>query len=283
MFGDLSMDLCNYPVPIPARNTEASIKDLLNMNESAKAIKGKPRNEARPKLDWDPKGYAGLYEKGSAASNFFAERIRIILDLIHEDKKGKVLDAGCGPGMMIRHLIDGNRKIVGLDLSPAMIRQCLQTPDLSAGVEFLCGSVESLPFMDGIFDVVLAMGVLEYVTEAAEAARELARVTEKDGIVIMTMLNKISLYRLWQKAYERLFHSEGTPLSLYSARSFCRLVESTDLDVLKVVYYDFNLFPPPFDRKMPGRAVKINSRLEPLLRNCQKWFGSGFIVKARKK
>jgi len=264
------------------RNPEASIKDLLNMNESAKAIKGKPRNEARPKLDWDPKGYAGLYEKGSAASNFFAERIRIILDLIHEDKKGKVLDAGCGPGMMIRHLIDGDRKIVGLDLSPAMIRQCLQTPYLSAGVEFSCGSIESLPFMDGMFDVVLAMGVVEY-TEAAEAVRELARVTEKDGIVIMTMLNKTSLYRLWQKAYERLFHSEETPISLYSARSFCRLVESTDLDVLKVVYYDFNLFPPPFDKMMPRRAAKINSKLEPLLRHCQEWFGSGFIVKARKK
>jgi ubiquinone/menaquinone biosynthesis C-methylase UbiE len=251
-------------------------------------MKGESQNKAKPPLDWNSRGYARLYDRDSAVAHFFAARIKIILDLIHGDKKDKILDVGCGPGMMIRHLIDGDSKIIGLDLSPAMIRECLQAPDLSARAGFLCGSAECLPFADGIFDIVLAMGVLEYVTDASEAVRELARVTKKEGIVILTMLNKISPYRLWERwvyyRYPRLFHGgDGGDLSLYSAGSFCRLVESRGLEVLKIVHYDFNLFPPPFDRKMPRRAVRINSKLESILRNYREWLSSGFIVKAKTK
>ena len=64
---------------------------------------------------------------------------------------------------------------------------------------FTCGSVERIPFMDCTFAVVLAMGLLEYIKDVSGAVRELARVMKKDGIVIMTMMNKISPYRLWKR------------------------------------------------------------------------------------
>jgi ubiquinone/menaquinone biosynthesis C-methylase UbiE len=235
----------------------------------------------------DPKAYARLYEGDTVDAHYFNSRLRIVLDMIQGLNQGKVLDVGCGPGVMARHLIDRKWKIVGLDLSPAMIRECVESIGLTAA-NFTCGSVECIPFMDGTFDVVLAMGVLEYIKEVGGAVRELARVSKKDGIVIMTMMNKISPYRIWERTVLfrwAQFRSKRmqTTSWIYSERAFRRVAEVSGLEVLDIVYYDFNLIIPPLDKKMPCKAAKINTILEPFCRNHLKWLGSGFIVKTRKK
>lgn len=245
---------------------------------------GKSKQKQTPLLDWDPVGYAKLYEPGSSSARFFSERIGIILDLIRGHEKKTILDVGSGSGAMIRRLIDGDSRIMGLDSSQAMVRSCLKSPDLAAGAGFLCGRIESIPFMDETFDIVLAMGVLEYVAETGGAVAELARVAKRKGIVIMTMLNGSSFYRLWERQIYSRLHANGVSrLSIYSPTAFRRLVESADLEIMEIVYYDFNVFPPPFDRKMPRKAGRVNNLIGPLFKNCGEWLSSGFIVKARRK
>lgn len=239
----------------------------------------------------DPKAYANSYEGDSSDARFFRKRLGIVLESISGLKAGKALDAGCGPGIMARQLIKRNWNVVGLDLSPAMIKECVESIGLSTNSDFICGPVKNLPFADELFDLLLAMGVLEYTTEeggAGEALRELARVTKKGGVVIASMHNKVSPYRLWERMiynnWIRMLHGKGmqTRTRIYSERSFHRLIKSSGLEVEDSVYYDFNVIVPPLDGYMPRKAAIINERLEPFIGKHLKWFGSGFIVKARK-
>ena len=58
----------------------------------------------------------------------------------------------------------------------------------------LVGGIEEMPLCDNSFDIVLAMGVLEY-TEVPAALQEIHRVLRPDGRVLATMLNPASPYR----------------------------------------------------------------------------------------
>lgn len=66
-----------------------------------------------------------------------------------------VLDAGCGTGRMIGHLlsIDAELDVAGSDLSPSMLAEARAT---HPGLELVVGDNAELPFDDGRFDGVLA-------------------------------------------------------------------------------------------------------------------------------
>ena len=73
---------------------------------------------------------------------------------------GKVLDAGCGLGEAVAHLARSGVEAYGIDLPKlAPLWQAAERdPEC-----FVTGDVASLPFRDGVFDVVTAFGVIEHV------------------------------------------------------------------------------------------------------------------------
>lgn len=92
-----------------------------------------------------------------------------------------VLDAGCGEGETLVRL-DGllpERK-AGVDIDAAAVQY---TRELVPDAEISQHSVDSLPFADGSFDLVLCLEVLEHIPEPAGALRELARVAGGELVV----------------------------------------------------------------------------------------------------
>jgi ubiquinone/menaquinone biosynthesis C-methylase UbiE len=66
------------------------------------------------------------------------------------------IDVACGPGTFTRPLASRVRRVVGVDLTPAMIEKA-SAEAARAGItniEFLCGDVYALPFADGVAGVV---------------------------------------------------------------------------------------------------------------------------------
>lgn len=242
------------------------------------------------------KEYAEAYEQTSAAGYLFNTRLERVSELLADCTGGKLLDVGCGPGMMIGYLHSrhpGRFEFFGVDRSEPMIREGRRRLAGSGPVRLLVGRIEQLPFPDAFFDVVLAMGVVEYV-DANLAIREVARVVRPGGIVITTMLNKLSPYRLWEHAIYQTVRdlqarrrgcravAEPRLRRLYTERAYRRLLAANQLRPVDVVYYDFNLFLRPLDVKAPRKAVFVNEKLQPLARSRLRWLGTGFIVKARK-
>src|ERR1700712_1342537 len=67
--------------------------------------------------------------------------------------KGRVLDAGCGPGRVTRYLSDRGVHAFGIDLSPQMVRVAT---DLHPGLEFSVGSLDAREVESGSVTGVLA-------------------------------------------------------------------------------------------------------------------------------
>ena len=111
------------------------------------------------------------------------------LDLLGVKEGERVLDVGCGSGVVTREIarrVGATGSVVGLDASPALLavaRELAHEAGLGDRVEFREGSVLRLPFPDGAFDAVIAVTVLSHVPGGEGAIPELARVARRGGRV----------------------------------------------------------------------------------------------------
>ncbi len=95
-----------------------------------------------------------------------------------------VLDLGCGTGRFTVPMASVAQHVVGLDLTPAMLRQAAKNAK-AAGVspQFQPGDMCDLPFPDDSFDVVVSMLALMHVPPAQrpDVFSEVARVLRPGG------------------------------------------------------------------------------------------------------
>ncbi len=97
----------------------------------------------------------------------------------------RVLDVACGTGIvarMVAQRTNGQARVVGLDLSPAML-EVARSVSAREGVEIAWheGSASALPFPDGAFDLVLAQQGLQFFPDKAAAMGEMYRVLAPGG------------------------------------------------------------------------------------------------------
>jgi len=109
--------------------------------------------------------------------------------LVGENKK--VLDVGCGHGELLE-LLQKNNDVVGIDFNKIMLSSCFKK-DLN--VKF--GEAENLPFKDNTFDVVCALGLIEYLQTDDIFLKEIQRVLKSDGFAIISYRNE--LFSKWSK------------------------------------------------------------------------------------
>jgi SAM-dependent methyltransferase len=98
-----------------------------------------------------------------------------------------ILDVGCGTASLTRALASATNaaKIVGIDPSKGFIDYA-RTQVRDPRVSFEEGDAQELPYADGFFDRCMALLIVNFIPDAPKAAREMRRVTKKDGVVATT-------------------------------------------------------------------------------------------------
>lgn len=110
-----------------------------------------------------------------------------------ELQPGKVvLDAGCGRGISTEFLAATfGVEAHGLDPDPTLVAEAARRarPDgVGDRLHFEDGSLDDLPYQDGIFDLAIGEVGLAASVEPAKAVRELTRVTRPMGCIALVQL-----------------------------------------------------------------------------------------------
>ena len=104
-------------------------------------------------------------------------------------KNVKVLDWGCGPGRIIRHLpeiIGDGSEFHGTDYNKKSIAWCRQN---LKGISFNQNSLKaSLPYDDDYFDIIYGISIFTHLSEQMhyEWYNELYRILRPNGIMFLT-------------------------------------------------------------------------------------------------
>ncbi len=112
------------------------------------------------------------------------EMRRIVVDFAKISKGDKVLEVGCGTGFTTEEIVRrvDEKDVYAVDLTPEQMKRALFK---FRRANFLLGDAENLPFKDNVFDAVISAGSIEYWPNPQRGIEEMARVTKKDGRVVI--------------------------------------------------------------------------------------------------
>jgi SAM-dependent methyltransferase len=181
--------------------------------------------------------------------------------------------------------------VTAIDAAPRMI-ELARARVPSAAERLTVARAESLPFDDGTFDVVVAIGVLEY-TDMKASLREVARVLRPGGRAVLGLRNGQALVTGWQRSVvfplvrpakrvlpfgRPLPKPRRRPLRLRRVRE---LLAAAGLSVELVEHVGCTVLPDPLDRVAPRVAYATARRAERSAR-LRRLFGAQRVVVARR-
>ena len=251
----------------------------------------------------DAQRYAAEHVGTTPQAHFFNTRLQRVEEMLGAGRTGSILSVGCGPAKSAELLCDTAAHFVGLDISEEMVRWAKENVGAKGRTHFAVGLADSLPFPESSFEVVLCLGVVEYLSDCTAAFAEIARVLKDDGWALVSMHNRASPYRMWlrygpgrlRRAGRKLSRAltsraaragdsePHAPFTVYSEKRLGELLTSSGLVVDDILYYDFNLFLSPLDRWFPKASVRVSASLERFCRSRLRNLGSAYLLRARKK
>ncbi len=100
----------------------------------------------------------------------------------------RILDLGCGPGILAAALAPHAGEVVACDLTHEMLERARQRCKAAGlqNIRFDLGRAEDLPFADGSFDVVVTRATLHHFSDPQLVVGEMVRVTRPRGKIVVT-------------------------------------------------------------------------------------------------
>ena len=134
---------------------------------------------------WDTRGdFRPLHDLNPVRARFVAERAPLA--------GIRVLDVGCGGGLLCESMARAGARVTGIDLAPAMIEVArLHAIEEQLDIDYRVVAAETLTAADPAgFDVVTCMEMLEHVPDPSRMTATLASLVRKDGHVFVSTLNR---------------------------------------------------------------------------------------------
>ena len=143
---------------------------------------------------WDPSGkFKPLHKFNPLRISYIKENIVETFKLENEKvplKNIKILDIGCGGGLLSEPMCRLGAKVTGIDASAKNINIAkLHSKKNNLQINYFCSSPEKFEPNDE-FDVILNMEIVEHVEDVNFFLKSCSKLLKKNGIMFVATLNK---------------------------------------------------------------------------------------------
>lgn len=183
-------------------------------------------------------------EKGEYSGGYLQDRIRKEALGLCRCVKGRVLEVGCGEGLLLEQLAKENSelKIWGVDNDEERLKAASERP---GNFSLSNQDARRLSFEDGYFDAVICVNVLFNMRsedDVRQALSEMKRVCKRNGSVIFDFRNSLNpllpiKYRLARYYDDTL---KGLPLKAYSPKEIESVLRELGMAAVKKRFIGFS-------------------------------------------
>ena len=106
--------------------------------------------------------------------------------VIKRAPKGRILDVGAGDGYLSGRLAAVARQVDSIEYEESGVELARKMLEGRTNVTVHQGDSYALPFENGVFDGVVMADVIEHLETPEQAVREMARVSTKDGVTLVS-------------------------------------------------------------------------------------------------
>ena len=215
------------------------------------------------------------------------------------ESRGKILDAGCGAGMVAMEIVKQGFFVQGIDISKEMIELCEENFTKN-GIDkssylFTVGGVLDSGIPRDSLDGILGLGFIQYQKDERKAVDCFQTILKPGGILVLSCPIKRKISNLFgladilspsaRKSQERKAVL-AISVNYYSLSRFKRLLNSSGFTLLDYKRHGFNFWlPRPFNKLVDliggedvlRRALERISSFLPVDR-----FANDIIIVARK-
>ena len=115
---------------------------------------------------------------------------RFILKQVKLDRNSRILDIGCGGGLLSEPMSKMGANVTGIDASDKNIKIAkLHSKKNKLKIKYLCSSPEKLKITKK-FDVILNMEIVEHVEDIDFFLKSCSKLLKKNGLMFVATINK---------------------------------------------------------------------------------------------
>lgn len=143
--------------------------------------------------DYNREFYSEIFEKKADGYYRIQKRkIELVLNLLEEHENGKILDIGCGDGMISSLLAKRTKaEIYGVDISSTAVRKANER---GISAEVFNVDRDGFPFEENTFDAGFCGDLLEHLYDTENLLNNIYKIIKPNGYLIVSVPNIASWY-----------------------------------------------------------------------------------------
>ena len=181
---------------------------------------------------------------------WWSNRFFAVLARRYGRRGSRLLEIGSGLGHLVGQL-EGSFETFGLDLNHWAVNR---SKSVAGRTSLETASAQALPYSNLSFGVVIIKHIVEHLPDPNQAIREIGRILEPDGILILATPNLDSLLKPW-KGSNWIGYLDPTHISLKPPDEWIRLIRSAGLHPIKVFADGF--WNVPYIPLVPNPLQKV--------------------------
>lgn len=173
----------------------------------------------------------------------------------------KILDVGCGGGLLCEPLSRLGANLVGIDMGEKNIAAAkIHSKEGNLDIDYRQQDVEELASLDEKFDVVLAMEIIEHVKDVEKFLKAAKSCLKPNGLLFVATLNRTAksyLNAIIGAEYVLRWLPKGTHdwKKFLKPSEINRIAEQNDLKLIDLTGFDYSLIKDEWRRT---KDVSVN-------------------------